>query len=140
LCSVRRQAFTIENLTDCEVLLLDHSDQVQVDFVKGSKVFIGGANDTVFIRDCVDCTFTVACKQLRATDCHNCDIYLFTQTDPVIELSDGMRFGPFNGAYSGIEGCFADARLIVENNHWRNVFDFNVDHRWCRPRRRRRRR
>jgi len=40
-CVGFRQPFNLTNLDNCEVMLLDHSDQVQVDVVKNSKLFIG---------------------------------------------------------------------------------------------------
>ena len=100
---------------------LDHSDQVQVDVLKNCQVFIGPSCESVFIRDCegallllhrrlligrvTDCVFTVACKQLRTRDCHRCTIFLYSKTEPVIETSSGLKFGPFNGAYPGAAAC-----------------------------------
>lgn len=36
-----RQQFNMSNLEDCEVLLLDHSETVQVDEVRNCRIFIG---------------------------------------------------------------------------------------------------
>ena len=120
------QPFNLEELEDCQVLLLDHSDQLQVDYLKRCKLFIGPSSESVFVRDCEDCTFTIACKQLRTRDCKNCTFYLYSQSDPIIETSDGIRFGPFNGAYPMLNVHFERAGLIADNNHWRAVFDFNA--------------
>ena len=98
---------------------------VQVDYAKGCHIYIGPSCESTFIRDCVDCTFTIACKQLRTRDCKNCNVYLYSKTDPIIESSSGMRFAPFNGAYAGQGQHFAAANLQPENNHWSNVYDFN---------------
>ena len=38
---VDRQPFNLTTLRGCEVMLLDHSDQVQVDDVADSRLFIG---------------------------------------------------------------------------------------------------
>lgn len=38
-------------------------------------------------------------QQLRTRDCHDCTIMLFAVTDPIIETSHHMLFGPWNGAY-----------------------------------------
>ena len=46
------QPFNLENLTDCEVALCCHSDQVQVDEVRKCRVFIGPSSESIFIRDC----------------------------------------------------------------------------------------
>jgi hypothetical protein len=55
-------------------------------------------------------------KQLRTRECERVDLYLYVKTDPIIEMSSGMRFAPFNGAYPGIAevgaaGTASTARL-----------------------------
>ena len=55
-------------------------------------------------------------KQLRTRDCVQCDFYLYSQTDPIIETSKAMRFAPFNGAYNGLPQHFAAANLDPNNN------------------------
>ena len=102
---IQGQPFNIEECEDCEIMLLDYSDTIQMDYCKGCKVFIGPCNESVFIRDCSDCEITIACKQLRTRDCHNMEIYIYGSVDPIIELSDGMKFAPFNGAYAGLLPC-----------------------------------
>lgn len=39
--TTNRQPFDLADLTDCEVVLLDHSDQIQVDHLVNCRVFIG---------------------------------------------------------------------------------------------------
>eukprot|EP00656_Telonema_subtile_P050623 TRINITY_DN6605_c0_g2_i2.p1 TRINITY_DN6605_c0_g2~~TRINITY_DN6605_c0_g2_i2.p1 ORF type:complete len:308 (-),score=41.05 TRINITY_DN6605_c0_g2_i2:41-964(-) len=125
--TIEGQAFTLENLTSCEVRLLDHSDQVQVDDLKECQVFVGPSSESVFLRDCEDCVFTIACKQLRTRDCKRCIIFLYSKTDPVIETSSDMTFAPFNGAYPGLGKHFKSASLDPSTNKWANIFDFNKD-------------
>jgi protein XRP2 len=119
------QPFDLSDLDDCEVLLLDQCDQVQVDNLTNCRVFIGPCSESVFVRNCTNCVFTVACKQLRTRDSTQCSFYLYSLTDPIIETSQQIHFAPFNGAYNGIERHFADARLEPTNNHWSQVYDFN---------------
>lgn len=119
------QPFDLADNSNCEIMLLDHTDQVQVDQLTNCRVFIASASESVFIRNCTDCVFTVACKQLRTRDCEKCDFYLYSQTDPIIETSNAMRFAPFNGAYNGLRSHFEAARLDPTNNHWARVYDFN---------------
>ena len=97
--SIDGQPFELEDLTACEVLLLDHSEAVQADQLEDCRVLIAASCDSVFIRNCRGCTFTVACKQLRTRECEDCTFYLLSNTEPVIELSSGLRFAPFNAEY-----------------------------------------
>lgn len=73
------------------------------------RVFIAACVDSVFVRNCTGCVFTVACKQLRTRDCEDCEFRLYCKTEPIIETSHGMTFAPFNGAYVG----HAEVRLVV---------------------------
>ena len=89
--SVQGQPIEISNLINCEAQVLDHCDQVQIDDVKDSKVFIGASSESIFTRNCKNCTFTIACKQFRARDCENCTFYLYCKTEPVIETSTNLK-------------------------------------------------
>ncbi|OQS02296.1 hypothetical protein THRCLA_05318 [Thraustotheca clavata] len=122
---IQGQPFDLADLDNCQVLLLDHCDQVQVDNLVNCRVFIGPSSNSVFIRNCTNCVFTVACKQLRTRDCSQCHIFLYSLTDPIIETSNQMIFAPFNGAYHGLRQHFTNAGLEPENNHWAQVYDFN---------------
>ena len=127
--SVQGQPFVIDNCNDCTLLVLDHCAQAQIDNVSDSKIFIGASSDSVFVRNCSNSTFTVACGQLRTRDCQNCTFNLYCKTEPVIETSSYMKFGPFNGAYPGHRGNLLDAGLegdeSIIDDKWQNVFDFN---------------
>ena len=123
--SVSGQPFNIAKCNNCVITVLDHCDQVQIDDVTNSKIFIGASSESIFIRDCKDCTLTIACKQLRTRDCSNCTIYLYCKTEPIIESSSGMKFAPFNGAYPGHDKAMKDANLNANHNLWHAVYDFN---------------
>nr|CCA26427.1 conserved hypothetical protein [Albugo laibachii Nc14] len=123
--SICGQPFDVSDLKDCVVMLLDHTDQVQVDHVAATKMFLGPSSTSVFIRNCSDCVFTIACKQLRFRDCNNCTVYLYSFTAPIIETSSDMRFAPFNGIYRQLSKQFEEARLDPHCNLWSQVYDFN---------------
>ncbi|CAM9987839.1 unnamed protein product, partial [Phaeothamnion confervicola] len=122
--SINGQAFDLADLQECEVLLLDRSDQVQCDEVGDSRVFIAACCESLFVRDCSGCIFVAACKQLRTRDCADCTFYLYSKTEPVIETSHGLRFAPFNGAYIGHDEHLRLANL-ESPNLWFAIFDFN---------------
>lgn len=123
--SIQGQPFDIFDCQKCTILLLDNCDQVQIDDVVDSKIFIGASSGSVFVRNCKNCTFTVACKQFRTHDCLNCTFNLHCKTEPIIETSKGMKFAPFNGAYPGHRKAMLDADLDPSINKWHAVYDFN---------------
>jgi hypothetical protein len=122
---VNGQQFDMMNLTKCEAVVADSTDMVQIDECVDCKVFLGASGESVFIRDCKGCTFYVACKQLRLRDCHDCKFSLYSQTEPVIETSDGIVFTPFAGGFDGQENCMRSVNLDPKINFWWGIFDFN---------------
>lgn len=122
---VEGQPFDIADCEGCELVITDHCDQVQIDQLKTCRVFLGASSESVFVRDCSDCTFYLACKQLRTRDCHNCTFYLFAKTEPIIELSDGISIAPFLGGYPEQAAHMKSANLDPAQNLWWGVFDFN---------------
>ena len=54
------QPFNLSDLNNCEVMLCDHSDMLQVDRVKDCKILIAACCESAFLRNCENCTITVA--------------------------------------------------------------------------------
>lgn len=50
---------------------------------------------------------------------------LYCMSQPIIETSTGMQFGPFNGAYPGHIKSLTAAGLDLSKNEWSQVYDFN---------------
>lgn len=123
--STRGRPFNIVDCRDCRILLLDHTDQVQIDNATGCRILVGASSGSVVLRNCADCTLTVACRQFRARDCRDCTVYLFCSTEPAIEGSTGLRFGGFNGAYPGHQEAMNSAKLDWRVNKWHLVHDFS---------------
>ena len=89
-------------LADCEgaeIALCDVSEAVQADRLMRCRVLVGASSASVFLRGCVGCAFTVACRQLRLRDCVDCSISLLCMSEPVVERSHGLRFAAFAAAF-----------------------------------------
>lgn len=122
---IRGNSFDLCNLKNCEVRLLDHIGQVFADDLVDCKVYIGACGSDVFVRNCRNCTFTIACKQLRLRDCSHSTIYLYSATRPALESSHHMELAPFNGSYPRQAVHFKQAGLNPEFNKWDQVHDFS---------------
>jgi hypothetical protein len=123
--SIHGMPFVIEACHKCKILLIDACEQVTIDDVTDSKIFVGASSGSIFIRNCKNSTFTIACKQFRASDCHTCTFNLFCSTEPAIESSQDLKFGPHNGAYPGHEKDMIAAGLDPAVNMWYKVYDFD---------------
>ena len=120
------QAFNLSRLTNCEVQLLDHSDQVLADYLTDCRIFIGPSAGSVFLRNCTNCSITVAAKQLRTRDCSNCRFYVYSKTEPVIEMTENVEIRRFNGQYEGMDAHFKAANLNRSTDNWHKIHDFSL--------------
>jgi len=122
---LRGQSFDMDSLTDCEVRVMDHTAQVLADRLINCKVLVGPCSADVFLRDCKGCTFSVACKQLRMRNCHDCTVFLYSMTRPALEMSSRIMLAPFNAAYPRLTVQFRQAGLQTDQNQWDQVHDFS---------------
>lgn len=125
--SVNGLDLTIEDLDDCTVYILDHSAQITVDYCNRTKFVIGPVDGPFFMRNCNQCTVTVACRQLRTRECVDSDVFLYCATkSPIIEASSNRTrtrrtetaaSGSSQWQRSGVRGCLCpplvDHRLIL---------------------------
>ena len=89
---------------------------------------LGPCEDSVFARDCKNCTIHVMAQQLRTRGCVDCTFFLWVPTDPVIESSHGLRIGQWHVAYPGLSSQMEKAKLnAADTNKWSQVYDFTPD-------------
>ncbi|KAJ1437457.1 tubulin binding cofactor C-domain-containing protein [Ochromonadaceae sp. CCMP2298] len=119
------QGFDIADCENSTLVVLDHSEQVQVDALKNCKVWISACSSSIFIRECENCTFYTCCRQLRLRDVKNCVFYIFSQAEVHIEFSTGLQFAPFNGSYPEHLAHIKAANLDLTHNMWYDVYDHN---------------
>lgn len=123
--SIRGQQVNLESLDQCEAYVCDVTAQTFVDLCKGCVVFVAPCESSVFVRDCEDCTFFLACQQLRTRDCKRCTFHLYSKTEPIIETSQELSFGPWTARYPSCTEHFATTKFDIQRNLWNAVFDFN---------------
>ena len=117
--------FSINSLDKCVVHLLDKIAQVTVDKVTNSRLHFGPVEGSIFLRDCENCVVTVCCQQFRAKNCKNLYIFLYSESDPSIEYSSSLIFGPYNFSYPLQDTHFIESKLDINHDMWSQVFDFN---------------
>jgi protein XRP2 len=116
------------DIADCDgstMVIMDNCEQVQIDCVKNSRIFVGACASSIFIRNCSNTTFYTCCRQLRLRDCENCKFYIYSMSEVHIEYSNGLLFASFNGGYAQHADHLAKAHLDVSKNLWYDIFDHN---------------
>ncbi|CAG9329243.1 unnamed protein product [Blepharisma stoltei] len=117
--------FSIDTLEDCTVYLLDTIAQVTGDKCKNCRLHFGPTEGPIFLRDCSNCIITAVCGQFRLKNCRDLKIYLYCSSDPSIEYSSNLVFGPYNFSYPLQDQHLQKAKLDQNNNLWSQIFDFN---------------
>ncbi|KAJ3253277.1 Glycine receptor subunit alpha-3 [Boothiomyces macroporosus] len=117
--------FQIQDCSSVKIFLQDCYQQVTVDAVTDSLIFIGPCEGSVFIRDCKNCTFICAGQQLRLRGCENLYMNIYCNGQPIIETSKDIYFSCFQFYYPELQSLFDKVRLNVYKNDWIGVYDFN---------------
>ena len=124
--AINGQQFCVEDTVDSSIFLCDHIAQLTVDSCHNVVLITGPVEGSIFLRDCNDCTFVIACQQLRLRNCKNCKILLFSTTGPIVESCTNIGFGCYTLNYFDLRTHFESAGLHVMGNSWLAVFDFTA--------------
>ena len=71
-----------------------------------NSILCGPVSSSVFIEDCKDCTFVVACQQLRVHGTVQSLFYLHVTSRAIIEDCRQVSFAPYNLTYPELEQHF----------------------------------
>jgi hypothetical protein len=123
--SIEGQMFDIGDCSNSTLVVLDHSEQVQIDNLDNCRVWISACASSIFIRNCKNCTFYTCCRQLRLRDVTDSKFYSFSMSEIHIETSSGLKFGPFNGGYAEHARHLTAANLNTSHNLWYDIYDHN---------------
>ncbi|XP_046571096.1 LOW QUALITY PROTEIN: tubulin-specific chaperone C-like [Haliotis rubra] len=115
----------LADLTDCTVKLLGAPSAIHINKLNNCRVFSGPVSGSVFIRQCVGCTFVLPCQQLRIHTTQDTDFYIHVTSKAIIEDSTRTRFAPYNWKYPDLDEHYQVAGLDRKRNNWADIDDFN---------------
>jgi hypothetical protein len=119
------QMFDIADCDNVTIAIMDVVEQVQIDQVKNSRIFIGACVSSIFIRNCENCVFYTSCRQLRLRDVTQSSFYIYSMSEVHIEFTNNVKFAPLNGGYPEHASHLSKANLNVQHNLWYDIFDHN---------------
>jgi hypothetical protein len=119
------QVFNIAECENSTLVVMDFTEQIQIDKCKNCRIFIGACASSIFIRDCEDCVFYTVCRQLRLRTVTGSKFYIYSMAEVHIEYSSNVQLAPFNGGYPEHAAHIKKANLNLEHNLWYDVFDHN---------------
>lgn len=115
--------FFLKSLKKCKVVLADHTEQVLIDDLEECQVLIGVSCSTVWVRNCKNCQFNVACQQLRVSSSSHCDFTLFSAMAPILDGSHHIDVRPFQHTYALQYKHFKAADIDKTQNNWSKIED-----------------
>lgn len=115
----------LNNLENCTVNIVGHPSALRMKGLIDCKIYCGPVSQAVFINECFDSEFHVACQQLRIHSTSNSNFYIHVTSKAIIEDCENVGFATYDFTYDNIEKHFEDARLNMTINNWRDVDDFD---------------
>jgi len=115
----------LSNLADCVVYIYGYPSAVRIQNVISTEIFCGPVSRSIFVFECFDCLFHLACQQLRIHSTINTKFFIHVTSKAIIEDSEEVGFGCYCWNYPFLEDHFAAAGLDMEKNNWKDVDDFN---------------
>ena len=115
----------LADLTECTVLLKGAPSAIHINKLKNCKIFCGPVPGSIFIRECIDCIFVLACQQLRIHSSTQSQFYIHVTSKAIIEDCNTVRFARYNWTYNDLEKHYEKSGLSKERNNWDKVDDFN---------------
>uniref|UniRef100_A0A182NEH4 C-CAP/cofactor C-like domain-containing protein n=1 Tax=Anopheles dirus TaxID=7168 RepID=A0A182NEH4_9DIPT len=122
---VNDQTITASKLRNCLIRIEGHPGSLQFAQLDNCVVVCGPTARSIFLDDCTDCKFVVACQQLRCHRSRECDMYLNVTSRAIIEDCKGIRVARYNYQYDNIEEDFRQSGLDLSCNNWHTLDDFN---------------
>jgi protein XRP2 len=124
--SINGQQFLLDGCADCDIFLLDNCTAVQIDDCTNCRIVVGPCDSSLFVRNCTNCTIVAAVQQFRTRDCDALDVFLYSVTEPVLELSTNVRVACFPLTYFSLQQQFDRAGFSVWNNRWSEVLNIRL--------------
>lgn len=120
-----RKDVTLNHLNRCKVKLYGSPSTLHINSLNDCYVFCGPVSTSIFIENCKNCTFVIACQQLRLHNSKNINIYLHVTSRAIMEDCDNIYFAPYNLYYDTINDDFKKSGLDMSVNNWKCIDDFN---------------
>lgn len=122
---ILKKDITLSKLTNCKIKLFGSPSTIHMSFLKDCFVFSGPTSTSIFAENCENCTFVIACQQLRLHSSKNINIYLHVTSRAIMEDCSKILIAPYNLEYENIEKDFKESGLDRSINNWTSIDDFN---------------
>lgn len=123
--SVDSKDVVLDSMNNCKVFIKGSPCSLRILNLKNCFIFCGPVSSSVFISECNNCVFQIACQQSRIHDSTECMVFLHVTSRSVIENSSKLKFGCFSWEYDELGEDFKKSGLDLNTNNWNQVDDFD---------------
>lgn len=100
---VNKNSLFMENLENCEIIILHNFKALYAKNIKLCKVYIGSISGGSHITDCFDSSIYFITHQLRIHKTFNTSFSIIVSSNPIIEDSTGLIFSSLKIDYKNFE-------------------------------------
>ena len=101
--SINGYDFILSGVQYYRVYLLDRIKVLSVYRSTNSCLYIGPISDMCKIKNCMDCSITVCCKNFYMKNCNNIKLYLHCNEVPKFTNCKNILLAPYNLGYPGLQ-------------------------------------
>ncbi|CAH1800216.1 unnamed protein product [Owenia fusiformis] len=116
---------SLARLNHCTVKLFGAPSAIHINKLQDCTILCGPVSGSVFIDNCVDCKFVLACQQLRIHHTTKTHFYIHVTSRAIIEDCNTVEFAPYNLEYPNLDSHYEVSGLNKARNSWDDVDDFN---------------
>jgi tubulin-specific chaperone C len=139
------ESLLLKELTEDEDFMIKDSknSKIQIERIVGAiylknlqdcEVSCGPVSGSIFIQNCFNCKFQLACKQvrkkfklkleqLRIHESQDCEFRVFCRNSSIIEKSKNLKFGEYSFEYPNRKEDFEKVEFF--ENNWKKIQDFD---------------
>jgi hypothetical protein len=86
----------VDNMQNKTIVISIDTGAMTLNKLHNCHIYITGiVHSSLVVRESIQCEIHCRAKQIRIHHCRDCAMYLHCLTEPIIEQSSEMRFGPF---------------------------------------------
>jgi len=122
--SIDGHDFTITDVSDCAIYLLDVIGAMHIKRVRNCRIVIGAVRGSVHLAEVNGCVLCLACRQLRFHDSADTTVELRCASRPIVEECKELRFGPYGASFGARDGMLEAAGLAQLPDLGADVQDF----------------
>lgn len=114
----------LTKLEYCQVKIYGCPATLYMTLLENCEIFCGPTFASVFIESCRNCTFVLACQQLRVHSTVACKFYSYVTSRTVVESCKELQFAAYAWKYNRMDDHFEET-FHGRPNQWNLIDDFD---------------